>query len=101
MCSDLKIIWILSLILLVIILFTGITTCSSPVLYNRFIDRKYQYISEPFSEIENTKNNIINKNKEYIISNMDKMVFVKENEKKIRNLTSIISELETKLNHMI
>jgi hypothetical protein len=101
MYSDFKIIWVLSLILLVIILLTGIKTCSIPVFYNKFIDRRYTYISEPFIELDSHQKDIINLNNKYLTSNMDKMVLVKSNEKKIKDMKNMISELETKLNRIM
>ncbi len=99
----LKLIFIISVILLVIILLSAINVCSMSVYYNRFIDRYYNYISEPFNPIpENTLNpvetELMKINNSYITKSIDRMTKIKMNEKKINNIKDVISTLEMKLN---
>jgi cell shape-determining protein MreC len=97
----LKLILIISIILLVIILLSAINVCSMQVYYNRFIDRYYSYISEPFNSPVNTLNtfekSIINVNNSYLTNSMNRMSKVKMNEEKINNIKDAISALEMKL----
>jgi hypothetical protein len=99
----LKLIFIISVILLVIILLSAINVCSMSEYYNRFIDRYYTYISEPFNTVPvNTlnpfENELIKINNNYISKSMNRMAKIKINEKKINNIKDAISTLEMKLN---
>lgn len=78
-----NLVFIISIILLVIILLSAINVCSNSVYYNRFIDRYYSYISEPFT---------------ITTKSIDRMSKIKMNEQKINNIKNAISTLETKLN---
>jgi len=102
MNSDLKLIWVLSLLLLLIILISGIKICKldSP-LYNRFIDRRYKYISEPFDIIpsDNAKK-ILNVSNNYISSNLQKMTNEKRENKKINKLSDNINMMELKMKYL-
>lgn len=99
----LKLIFIISLILLIIILLSAINVCSMSVYYNRFIDRYYTYISEPFNPIPvNTLNpfekSVMKINNSYLAKSIDRMAKIKMNENKINNIKDAISTLEMKLN---
>jgi hypothetical protein len=101
----LKIIFSISVFLLFIILLSAINVCSMSVYYNRFIDRYYTYISEPFNPIPiNTLNpfetSLMNINNGYITKSIDRMAKIKMNEKKINNIKDVISTLEMKLNNV-
>ena len=89
MYSDLKLIFILTCLLLVIILLSGIKVCGKSYGY-RFIDRKYNYISEPFNTIDTIKDI----NNQYIASNIDKMTSIKLNNARIEDLNKKISSIE-------
>ncbi len=88
-----NLVFIISIILLVIILLSAINVCSNSVYYNRFIDRYYSYISEPFDTTD-----FINENNSYLTKSMDRMSRIKINDQKINNIKNAISTLETKLN---
>jgi hypothetical protein len=88
-----NLVFIISIILLVIILLSAINVCSNSVYYNRFIDRYYSYISEPFDAKD-----FINENNIYLSKSMDRMSRIKINDQKINNIKNAISTLETKLN---
>jgi hypothetical protein len=92
MYSDLKLIFVLTSLLLVIILLSGIKVCGTPY-GNRFIDRKYNYISEPFDILDDIKNI----NSQYIASNIDKMTSIKLNNLKIEDLNKKIASIELEL----
>ena len=97
MYSDLKLIFILTCLLLVIILLSGIKVCNTPYGY-RFIDRKYNYISEPF-DIVNDINTIKDLNNQYLALNIDKMKIIKSNDIKIKDLNKKIEMIEKQLKH--
>jgi len=107
MNSDLKLIWILSLLLLLIILLSGIKVCKlDKPLYNRFIDRRYNYISEPFNPIETNTNpsenamKILKVSDDYISSNLKKMVDEKRENQKINDLSKDINTMELKMRYL-
>jgi hypothetical protein len=90
-----NLVFVISIILLVIILLSAINVCSNSVYYNRFIDRYYNYISEPFDSPEKS---FMNQNNMYIAKSIDRMSKIKINEQKINNIKNAISTLEMKLN---
>ncbi len=92
MYSDLKLIFVLVCLLLVIILLSGIKVCHFPY-GNRFIDRKYNYISEPFDALDTIKD----MNYRYAVANIDKMTSIKLNDSRIKDLNNKIASLELSL----
>lgn len=101
MNSDLKLIWVLSLLLLLIILLSGIKVCKlDRPLYNRFIDRRYNYMSEPFIVSSDNAKKILNVSDEYISSNLKKMIHEKKENKKINKLSNNINMMELKMKYL-
>ncbi len=99
----LKLILIISIILLVIILLSAINVCSMSVYYNRFIDRYYSYISEPFDPTPTNiefpfEKSLLTINNNYLAKSIDRMAKIKMNAEKINNIKNAISTLEMKLN---
>jgi hypothetical protein len=102
MNSDLKLIWIISLLLLLIILLSGIKMCNFKKLDNRFIDRRYRYISEPFNnKISNNARKILKVSDDYMSSNLKKMINEKIEDKKIKDLLKNTNILESKMKYLI
>ena len=100
--NDLKLIWIISLLLLLIILLSGIKVCNVPrMLETKFIDRKYKYISEPFAVEPSDLNKILKVNDEYIASNLSKIATENLENKKINDLKNKISLLEMKMRKLM
>ena len=100
--SDLKLIWIISLLLLLIILLSGIKVCNVPkMIESKFIDRKYKYISEPFVVEPTELNKILRVNDEYVASNLSKIANENIENKKINDLKNKISLLEMKMRKLI
>ncbi len=102
MNSDLKLIWVLSLLLLLIILISGIKVCKlDKPLYNRFIDRRYKYISEPFDITpSNNAKKILSVSDDHISSNLKKMINEKTENKKINKLSNNINMMELKMKYL-
>lgn len=100
MNTDLKLIWIISLLLLLIIILSGIKVCNiSMPLYSRFIDRKYNYISEPFTS--DNANKLLNIEDKYISKNLDKIANERLENKKIKDLKNSIELLESKMKKLL
>ena len=102
MNTDLKLIWIISLLLLLIILLSGVKVCNVPkMLETKFIDRKYNYISEPFVVEPSDLNKILAVEDEYISSNLAKTLTENKENKKINELKNTISLLEMKMRKLM
>jgi hypothetical protein len=102
MNTDLKLIWIISLLLLLIILLSGVKVCNVPkMLETKFIDRKYNYISEPFVVEPTDLNKILKVNDEYIASNLSKIASENRENKKIKELKDTIDLLEMKMKKLM
>ena len=102
MYSDLKLIWIISLLLLLIIILSGIKVCNVPkILETKFIDRKYDYISEPFVVEPTDLNKILKVDDEYVASNLSKVSNENLENKKIKELKDTISLLEMKMRKLM
>ena len=102
MNTDLKLIFIISLLLLLIILLSGVKVCNVPkILETKFIDRKYNYISEPFIVEPTELNKILKVNDEYVASNLSKIANENLENKKIKELKSTISLLEMKMKKLM
>jgi hypothetical protein len=102
MNSDLKLIWVISLLLLLIILLSGIKVCNFSKLDNRFIDRRYKYISEPFKdEISEDALKLLKVSDDYMSSNLKKMINEKIEDKKIKNLLKNTNILESKMKYLM
>ena len=100
--SDLKIIWIISLLLLLIILLSGIKVCNLSKLNNRFIDRRYKYISEPFNNtISDDALKLLKVSDDYMSSNLKKMINEKIEDKKIKDLSKNTKILESKMKYLM
>jgi hypothetical protein len=101
--TDLKIIWVIALLLLLIILLSGIKVCnlSKSNLNNRFIDRRYKYISEPFNNtISDDALKLLKVSDDYMSSNLQKMINEKIEDKKIKDLSKNTKILESKMKYL-
>jgi hypothetical protein len=100
--TDLKIIWVISLLLLLIILLSGIKVCNLSIskLNNRFIDRRYKYISEPFNTISDDALKLLKVSDDYMSSNLQKMINEKIEDKQIKNLSKNTKILESKMKYL-
>ncbi len=100
MYTDLKLIWVISLLLLLIIVLSGIKVCNIKLpTYDRFIDRRYNYISEPFDNINIAK--LTDSEDKYISKNLSKLSTEKKEQQKIKDLTKSIELLESKMKKLI
>ena len=99
--TDLKIIWVISLLLLLIILLSGIKVCNLSISkHNRFIDRRYKYISEPFNTISDDALELLKVSDDYMSSNLQKMINEKIEDKKIKDLSKNTKILESKMKYL-
>ncbi len=100
MDSSLRIIFIISVLMLIIILLSGIKVCSIPMsikLRDMFIDKKYRYISEPFAITGEQKNAVKNVKDEYVGYVLNQAAGQAIQNEKLKNIDKQITDLSNTL----